>query len=141
MNKEVTKMPIVGFNFDKITVEKTGKITGKLDIKQSTGIKRIEQEKLLLGTPEQVLKFGFEYKIDYDKIGEILLLGHVLYLEEPKKIKLILDQWKKDKKVDREIMQQVINTILFKCTIKALNLAQEVGLPPPIKLPMVQPKK
>ena len=134
-------MPIVGFNFDKISVERKGKITGKLNIKQSTGIKTVEQEKLLLGTPEEVLKFGFEYKIDYEKVGEINLLGHVLFLEEPKKIKAILDQWKKDKNIERTIMEQVVNTILYKCTIKSLNLAQEINLPPPIKLPMVEPKK
>ncbi|MBU3940334.1 MAG: hypothetical protein KKH88_00180 [Nanoarchaeota archaeon] len=134
-------MPIVGFNFDKISVEKTGKIAGKLNIKQSTGIKTVEQEKLLLGTPEEVLKFGFEYKIDYGGIGEINLLGHVLFLDEPKKIKAILDQWKKNKNIERVIMEQVVNTILYKCTIKSLNLAQEVNLPPPIKLPMVESKK
>ena len=135
-------MPIVGFNFDKILVEKKDKISGKIDIKQNMGITKIEQEKLMLGGSEQVLKFSFEYKIDYGKPGEIVLLGHVLYLEEPKKIKAILDDWKKKKKIEPKLMEQVLNAVLFKCTIKSLNLAQEINLPPPIRLPMVRaPKK
>ena len=135
-------MPIVGFNFDKISVEKKGKVTGKISLKQNIGIDAIEQEKLILGTPEQVLKFSFKYKIDYEKIGEILLLGHVLYLEEPKKIKDILDDWKKKKKINPTLMQEILNAILYKCTIKSLNLAQEINLPPPIRLPTIEnPKK
>ena len=131
-------MPIVGFNFDKILVEKKDKISGKIDIKQNMGITKIEQEKLMLGGSEQVLKFSFEYKIDYGKPGEIALLGHVLYLEEPKKIKAILDEWKKKKKIEPKLMEQVLNAVLFKCTIKSLNLAQKINLPPPIRLPMVK---
>ena len=131
-------MPIVGFNFDKILVEKKDKVSGKIDIKQNMGITKIEEEKLMLGGSEQVLKFSFEYKIDYGKPGEIALLGHVLYLEEPKKIKAILDEWKKKKKIEPKLMEQVLNAVLFKCTIKSLNLAQEINLPPPIRLPMVK---
>jgi hypothetical protein len=140
-NKEVIKMPIVGFNFDKILVEKKEKITSNINVKQNVGIKNIEQEKLLIGSSDPVLKFDFEYKVDYEKTGEILLLGHVLYLEDSKKIKSILEGWKKNKKIEPLLMQQILNAVLFKCTIKALNLAQEVNLPTPIRLPMVRTSK
>jgi len=135
-------MPIVGFNFDKILVERKNKITGKINIKQNLGIVGIEQEKLLLGNQdkEQVLKFNFNFDVNYENIGQITVLGHVLFLDESKKIKTILEDWKK-KKIDQNLTEQILNVVLFRCTVKALTLAQEVNLPPPIRLPSIEKTK
>ena len=55
-----------------------------------------------------------------------------------KKTKEILASWKKDKKVPKELMAGLLNTILTKCNIQALILSQEINLPAPIPLPKVQ---
>ena len=57
------------------------------------------------------------------------------------KIKEYLSSWEKDKSIPTDIMSQILNTILFKCNVKALNLSQEVNLPPHIQLPRVKPNK
>lgn len=135
-------MPIVGFNFDHINVEKLSQITGKINIKNDIGIKNLEQEKLPIGKSEESLKFHFEYSLDYQpKIGNITLKGHILYLDEPKKIKEIMTGWKKNKKIPPDITEQILNTVLFKCNIKALALSQEVNLPPHIQMPRLRPGK
>ena len=72
--------------------------------------------------------------------GQIFLGGHILVMEESPKVKQILEDWKKDKKLPKELMSQILNTILAKCNIKALGLTQEVNLPPHIKLPMLKNK-
>ncbi len=135
-------MPIVGFNLEKINAEKTSQITGKLNIKNNLSIKNVEQEKLSLGKSEEVLKFDFEYLIDYEpQIGKIALNGHLLFMEEPKKIKEIQDAWKKDKNLPKEIAPLIFNSILGKCNIKGLNLSQEINLPPQIRLPFMKPEE
>ncbi len=135
-------MPIIGFNFEKINAEKNNQITGKIDIKNNLSIKNVEQEKLSLGKSEEVLKFSFEYVTDYEpNIGKVSLIGNVLYMEDPKKIKEILDTWAKDKSVPKDIAPQVFNAILGRCNIKGLNLSQEINLPPQIRLPFMKPEE
>ena len=85
------------------------------------------------------MKFTFEFTSKYEpKLGTILLGGDVLFLTDSKKSKEILDGWKKDKKVPKEIMAGILNTVLARCNIQALILSQEVNLPPPIPLPKVK---
>ena len=135
-------MPIIGFNFNQIIAEKNNKITGKLNIKNDLAIKSIEQEKITLEKSEEVLKFNFEYIINYEpKVGKIAITGNILYMDEPKKIKEILDNWKKQKKLSNELAPRILNTILSKCNIKALILSQDINLPPHIKMPFVKPSK
>lgn len=135
-------MPIVGFNLNQISAEKSNKITGKLNIKNDLAIKGIEQEKIALEKSEEILKFNFEYIINYEpNIGKIAITGNILYMDEPKKIKEILNDWKKQKKLSKELAPRILNTILSKCNIKALNLSQDINLPPHIKMPFVKPSK
>lgn len=135
-------MPVIGFNIDKIDAEKTNKISGNVEIKNNLGITGVEQEKLALGKSEEVLKFNFEYLITYEpKIGKLGINGSVLYMEDPKKIKELISSWEKDKKIPNSVMPAIFNTILAKCNVKALNLSQEINLPPHIRLPIVKPSK
>ena len=102
----------------------------------------VEQEKIALGKSEEVLKFNFEYVINYEpNVGKIAITGNILHMDEPKKIKEILDDWKKQKKLPKELAPRILNTILSKCNIKALILSQDINLPPHIKMPFVIPSK
>tara|TARA_Y100000310_G_scaffold311244_1_gene357354 strand:- start:519 stop:929 length:411 start_codon:yes stop_codon:yes gene_type:complete len=135
-------MPIIGFNFDKIQAEKTNKHQGNVNIKNNVSVTDIQPDKVALSTSEDVLKFIFEYNINYEpNVGSINLNGHVLFLENKKKVKDILSSWKKEKKIPSPIMQAIINHVLAKCTIKALNLENDVGFPPHINMPKVKSKQ
>ncbi len=129
-------MPVIGLNIDKIDAQKITKLSGKVEIKNSLAITNVEQESLTLSKSEEVLKFSFSYGIKYEpEVGQIGLDGSVLYMEEPEKVKEILADWKKDKKLSQSLTTSILNTILAKCNIKALNLSQELNLPPHIRLP------
>ncbi len=131
-------MPIVGFNFDKLGAKKDNKITGKVQINNNVNITDVQQEKLSITSSEDILKFNFEFKAAYEpKIGAIQINGHLLFMDEPKKIDDIAKAWKKDKKLSKEVSTPIINSILARCNIKALTLSQDVNLPPHIKLPIV----
>ena len=133
-------MTIVGFNFTSINAEKNGAVKGKVNINNNVSIKDVEEKDLSLGpNKQQALRFIFEFISKYDpNVGSISLAGDVLFIEEAKKIKEILDGWKKNKKLPKEVTSRVLNTILGKCNVQALILSEQVNLPPPIPLPKVQ---
>src|SRR3989338_358243 len=133
-------MPIVGFNFTKMNIERKDKFNND-KINSNLNITHVEQEQLTIGPSEEILKFIFEFSVNYGTAGDTLLEGHVLYMDSPEKIKEYLSSWEKDKSIPTDIMSQILNTILFKCNVKALNLSQEVNLPPHIQLPRVKPNK
>lgn len=132
-------MTIVGFNFEKIQAEKNLNLQGNIKIRNNLNIVEVAQEKFPIQKSQDVLKFTFEYLIEYlEDIGQIKIAGHVLFMDDPKKTKEVLNYWKTQKKVTDDVMQQIINTILFRCNIKALSLSQEVNLPPHIPLPLLE---
>ncbi|MBI2140268.1 hypothetical protein HYU14_05040 [Candidatus Woesearchaeota archaeon] len=138
-------MTIIGFNFNKITAVRNDGVSGKVNIKNNVLIKDIKDQPLDLGSDSQkALKFVFEFTSSFEEgLGNIALVGDVVYLGDVKETKSILDEWKKSKKVKKEVMASLLNTVLTKCNIEALILSQKVNLPPPIPLPRVtvdQPK-
>ena len=132
---------IVGFGFTKLSAEKGESAKGKIDINNNVSIKDVKEDNFSLGKDNQqnILRFLFEFTSKYEpNVGSILFEGELLYMEEPKKAKEILANWKKDKKLPKEIMAGLLNTVLTKCNVQALILSQQVNLPPPIPLPKVQ---
>lgn len=133
-------MTIIGFNFNRIDVEKKGSAGGKISISNNVSIKDIADTDLSLGTEKQkAMKFIFEFTSKYEpNVGKILLGGEVLFLEETSKVKMIIEDWKKNKRVEKGLMSAILNTVLTKCNVQALILSQEVNLPSPIPLPKVK---
>jgi hypothetical protein len=132
-------MPIVGFNFTKINVERKGAIKGKLNISNNVALKDVKERDLALGGAKQKgISFVFDFNSKYGPdVGHISLAGEILYIGDTAKVDSILAEWKKDKRVSKDVMTAVLNTALTKCNIQALILSQEINLPPPIPLPKV----
>jgi hypothetical protein len=135
-------MPIVGFNFDKLSVERLNPIKGNVSVKNDLSIKNIEKEEVMIGSKKDTaIKFSFEFSSIYEpKIANIFVKGHILYMDNEKELKKILDDWKKKKDIDKKIASQVINTALIKSNIKVLHLSQDMNLPPHIRLPTINPQ-
>ena len=133
-------MPFIGFNFEKIEATRsTEEVKGNINVKHTLNIVDVKQQEVNVDKKQEVLKFIFEFKLNYEpKIGIINLTGNMLYLEDPKRMKEILQDWKKDKKIPQEVMQSLFNTILVKANIKALGLAQDINLPPHLPMPKVE---
>lgn len=135
-------MGIVSFNFDKISAEKIGKITEKVNINHNFNIKHVEKTNINLQGQKPVLKLNFDFIVNYEpNIGVIKMDGNLTYLDKEEELTKLADQWKKEKKLPVGITSLVANTILTKGNIKALMLSQEVNLPPQIHLPKVEPKE
>jgi len=133
-------MTIVGFNFTKVSIERFSAVKGKISISNNVSIVSVEKTDLPLGSgADEALRFGFEFTSQYSpKVGLIDLRGEVIFMGEKKEIAGIMAEWKKDKKVPKDIMTSVLNNVLNKCNIEALILSREINLPPPIPLPKVK---
>lgn len=136
-------MVIVGFAFNKIVCERKESKGGNIKINNNISLTDVEEKELTLGKDKQKgIRFLFEFVSKYDPgLGEIKLIGEVMYMEDQKKIKEIMASWKKDKKVPKEVMTPIFNNILSKCNIEALLLSREINLPPPIQMPRIEPKE
>ncbi|MBW2966793.1 hypothetical protein KY342_06850 [Candidatus Woesearchaeota archaeon] len=132
-------MTIIGSGFTKINVEKKAPVKGKININNNASIKAVEEYPLPGKSNQKGLRFTFEFFSKYEpKIGEINIEGNVILLLEAKKGEEVLANWKKDKKLPKEVMTPVLNTALTNCNIQALILSKDVGLPPPIPLPKLK---
>ncbi len=131
---------IIGFNFKKINIEKKNSITGKVDINNNVAIKELKENDFSMGKQKQKgLSFIFEFTSKYEPdVGSLLFEGEVLYLGEAKQNEELLKEWKKSKTIPKDLMAEVIDTVLTRCNIEALILTRDINLPPPVPLPKVK---
>jgi len=136
-------MAIVGFNYEKLNVEKNQKVIkkgGEFKVKYNVAIKEMEEFDLKMQDKQKALKFNFDFSIVYDpKIGSMVLGGNLIYTDSDDKIKEVRKHWEKNKDVPNDIKSTLINTIFRRSAVKALVLAQDVGLPSHIPLPRLVP--
>ncbi len=132
-----------GFNFTKISGEKKGAIKGKVNIANSVKITDLEQIEVAFGkTRQKALKFVFEYKSSYDPgVGQIVLEGELLDIDDDSVIKLVTEEWKKNKRIPEDMMAKVLNAVLERCNVQALIISRDLNLPPSVPLPKVKVKK
>jgi hypothetical protein len=134
-------MTVIGFSFNKMLVEKKNPVKGKVSINNNVGIKSIEESKLNIDSSRRALKMDFEFSSTYEPdIGKISLEGEVIYLLDKDKAEEAIKNWKKSKKIEKDMMTNVLNNVLVKCNVEALILSKDMNLPPPIPLPKVGDK-
>ena len=130
-------MAIVGFNLNKLSIERHNPIEGNVNVKTNLKINEVKEEKVLLELSKEktTLQFDFEFSINYEpNIATIHFAGNVIDVEDEKEAKKILKEWK-DKKLDEDLRLKISNMIWVKCNIKAFALEEELGLPVHIPLP------
>jgi len=135
-------MQVIGFNFEKIQAErKQAKGTQNMQINSNINIKNITQEEISIVKDKPVLKFDFEFSVNYKpEIAEIVFRGFSLVLVEKDESKDILKKWK-NKKISEEVRLPLFNLILTKCNLRALQLEEELNLPTHIPLPRIKPEQ
>ena len=137
-------MTIVGFNITKISGERKNVAGGKINISNNVSIKNVSPTDLSLGPVKNQdgLKVDFLFQTTYEPgMGSIILEGNVLYMGDEQKVKEIMETWKKTKKLPKDIMVFILNTVLQRCNIEALILSKELNLPPPVQMPRITQKE
>ena len=129
---------LLGFNITKIQAEKNTDFKGKLEIQSNVNIINIEKHKIEIAKQDS-LKVDFSLDIDYKELGKISIHGTLFLTADNKLMKETLNNWKNKK--HSELQLKIINIILQRASIKALQIEEELGLPPPIQLPRAQMQK
>jgi len=134
-------MPIIGLNLKSIKANiNENKIVKNVNVNSSPTIEKIEKKEIDLPGMKDVLSINFKFVTNYEpKIGEIVFEGEVLYHSDD--VKDILKKWEKNKRIEDPMALEVLNAIFQKCLTKAIDLASELRLPPPIRFPVVRPKE
>lgn len=145
-------MPVVGTNFLEMNFVRNELDTKDVAIKEAirnVNITEIKQKDVILDKDSEILSFVFNYDVTYptekpkDKnLGKIFLAGEVLFMDKKDNIKKILSQWKKEKKIERDVMGQVVFAALNVCNLEAMYNSSKVLLPSPFKIDLqVGPKE
>ena len=130
---------IIGFKIHKYEAERNPDFNGKLEMKQNMLIKSVEKHKLST-SKEEVLKVKFNFEINYSNLGKILIEGIILVLVDAKTLKETLNEWK-NKKLPKDMQIFLLNIILQRASIKALQIEEDLGLPPHFQLPSISPER
>ncbi|MFH0831973.1 MAG: hypothetical protein V1886_03880 [archaeon] len=137
----IKMVQIIGFNLTKAFAEREKEIKGQVTVKHNIEVKDVRKESVTLSKDKDVVCFDFEFSVSYEpKLAKIIFEGNVLILAEPKETKEILKNWKKKEGIEN-IRLLVYNTILAKCSVKALQLESDLNLPSHIPLPKLAPAK
>ncbi len=132
-------MRVVGFSFEKINVERFADKTESLKYNTKINISNIETLKSdIIRTKDEILKISFNYGVAYEpNYAKIELTGSLLFAVEPRAARDILREWQ-EKKTSEDFRLLVLNTIIRKASIKALQLEEDLGLPPHIPFPSLK---
>lgn len=131
---------IIGLTLKTIDAKRTAQPKGQIRVDTNTKINSVG-EMTIPWVKEKVNKIDFTFTVKYlqekKEVGSIVLGGEVMYQGRADEIK---KTWKKKKALPEDIGVQVVNAVLRKCLTRAIGLAEDVALPPPVGLPMVRKK-
>jgi hypothetical protein len=132
-------MKIFGFNFTKLSIEKFPSKIENIKINTNLDVSEIKQvENSIINSDEKFFSIEFSYKVSYNSdIAELNLAGNILLSLENKKAAELVKQWK-DKKMPEDFRFEVFNLIIKKSILKALQLEEDIGLPPHVPLPSLK---
>lgn len=130
---------IIGFNFKKLSIERKKPLIKGMKVAYDLDINKVQDEVFPLADKGQgVLTLDFDYFVKYNPdIAEIKMHGSVNYLLPKDEAKKVLTLWSKTKKLPKNVSIPVINRILDKCNIKAMELEQDLSLPTHLPMPSV----
>jgi hypothetical protein len=133
-------MPVITINFNRLLAERKGDGAKSLKVNSNVNVKDVVKAELALGTAKQdALRFEFEYITKYEPDhAQIKIEGNLIYLAPNDKVNTILKEWKKESKISKDVMAEVVNNLLSRCNIEALILSREMNLPVPFPMPKVE---
>ncbi len=135
-------MRLMGFNFEKICVERLKDKVENLKMNMNIDILDIKEVKTdFLKNKEDIVQINFLYSVKYEPdFANVDLKGNMIIALDEVPAKEVFKEWKK-KKMPDDFRTAIFNVILSKATIKALQLEDEVNLPLHAPLPSISPNK
>ncbi len=130
-------MAIVGFNFTRMVAERKAAGSGEISVQMGLVFKDVTKAELKISDKTRGgLKYSFEFTTSYTPdLGSIVLTGDIVDILDLQTVKALIKSWEKNKTLDDEKILDVYNTALGRCSLQAVLLSKEMGLPSPIPLP------
>jgi hypothetical protein len=132
----MAELKLIGSKLTKIETERNQDYSGKLEIKTNVKINSIEKIK----EQKDTVKVSYNFEINYNELGKVLIEGNLFILGDSKTIKEVL-KIQKEKKYEAPEYIAISNMIIQKASIRAFELEEELGLPIHVKLPVLSIKK
>jgi hypothetical protein len=143
-------MNVIGFNFTKISSSRELRFPKGYEINTNIEFINMERESITILKELDSIRIDFTYAINYTdedpkkskQLASIQFEGNILLTVSKEESKEILKNWKK-KKPAASLKMAIFNLILKKCTIKALTMEEEIGIPPHHQhaIPQIRAKK
>ena len=138
-------MKIIGFNLDELHAKKSFDFK-RTSISTDIFFTEVEKTKLDVLKDSEALKISFKFTVTYkdgekkepqqDK-NEIIIQGSMLLMVSKDEAKEFLKSWK-NKEIPKDKSLSLYNVILKKCSVKALQLEDEINLSPHIPFPQIR---
>jgi hypothetical protein len=129
-------MPVIGIKIDKIEAKRNEEVKATGPIRVAPSQRMIDVKENQINSPSGKIKaidIGFEFSIIYDPaVGEIKMIGTVLFQDTAKARKEILKTWKDSQRLLKSIEQEVIANLTSRAFLIAINCAREIGIPSPM---------
>ncbi len=136
-------MKIIGFNTTRIHALKELEIA-KSNISTDILFTNVEKEKFDMLKEAEAVKASFKFSILFkdqdkkeEKQNEVSFEGSILLALEREEAKEFIKAWKK-REVPKDKVLPLYNFILRKCSVRALQLEEELGLPSHIPFPQIK---
>ncbi len=139
-------MKIIGFSIEEILAKRPFDIP-KAGINTDIVFTNIDKAKLDVLKEEECLKASFKFSVLYkdaskkesSENNEISISGSILLMVTKDESKEFLKLWK-SKQIPKDKIIPIYNYILKKCSVKALQLEEELNLQPHIPFPRLTPQ-
>ncbi len=140
-------MKIIGFSVEEIHAKKSADIP-RASISTDVVFTDIDKAKLDVLKDTDCLKISFNFSVVYrdsnnkdsESKNEIKFVGSLLLTVSKEDSKEFLKSWK-TKELPKDKVIPLYNHILKRCSVRALQLEEEIGLQPHIPFPQVRPNQ
>ena len=144
-------MRVIGFNLTRMSATKTSEFKSPYAKNTNIEFTGLEEEKIDFIKDSDSTKVSFKFSVDYThsdkerkkegkKIGSVEFEGNIVLATSKEETKEIFKAWKK-KELPMSFKVPLFNLILKKCSIKAVALEEEVGLPLHLPIPQFSPQQ
>ncbi len=133
-------MALVGFSFTKIVAEKKPVTEHNVKVDSNVSVNTVT-ELNISDAKKSLLKFEFTFLCKYEPgVGSIEFSGEMVEIYDKEFGVRVVESWGKDKKLPKEILASIFNTILTRSNIEAIVISREIGLPSPLQMPKLEVK-
>ncbi len=133
---------IVGFSITKTNAERKAPANGQININFTPNIENVSTT-TVSALDEDVAKIEFTFPITWKKngdvVGEVNFTGEVLWKGN---VEEIVDAWENDEQLpDDDTRLAILNRLYRVCLTRGVGVADGVGLPSPLPVPVAQKKE